>query len=121
MQRDEPHHQSKGPRERADLYRQGGRERPIHGREPSVRAVRIRAQPGRERRLAEPPRAEGRLPEECLERAAYAIDDDWSLTGEGTSCTGDVGRMRHAPQKWKMEGGGREDEIIDMIDTHTPL
>lgn len=49
VQRNESHHPSQGPRVGADLGRQGGRERALHGREPGLRAVWICARDGRER------------------------------------------------------------------------
>ncbi len=73
MLRDEPHHQSQRPRLGANLRRQGRRERPVHGGEPSLRAVRVRAGHGRGRRQSEQAGAEGRAGEECVEREFAAV------------------------------------------------
>jgi len=51
MLRHKPHHQSQRPRLRANLHRQSRRERPVHRREPDIRAMRIRAIAVRGRRL----------------------------------------------------------------------
>jgi hypothetical protein len=80
VQRNEPHHQSQGPRQRADQRRQGRREWPVHGREPGLCAVWLCALARRVRRLPQPPRPEGRLLEERLERQRCAIE---SLTPNG--------------------------------------
>ena len=75
----EPHHQGHRPRLGADLRRQGRRERAVHGREPDVCSLRIRARDGRERRQLEPAGAAGWFLEECVECAA--------LMGGGVWCT----------------------------------
>lgn len=74
MLRDEPHHQSQRPRLGPDLRGQGGRERAVHGGEPGVRAVRVRAGHGRGRRQSESVGAAGRAREECLERELAAVE-----------------------------------------------
>ena len=68
VQRHEPHNQGQGPRQRAAIHRQGRRERPLHWREPDVRAVRVRAVDGGGRRQLQPAGAEGRVPERGVER-----------------------------------------------------
>ena len=68
MQRNEPHNKSQRPRLRADLRGQSRRERPLLGREPGVRAVRVRPQPRRGRRQLQPAVSEGWVPEGRLER-----------------------------------------------------
>ena len=73
MQRDQSNHQSQRSRLRPDLHRQGRRERPLYGREPGVRALRVRAESGRERRCVESIGAEGWVLEECVECAAYEM------------------------------------------------
>ncbi len=74
MLRDQPHHQSQRPRLRADLCRQGGRERALHGGEPGLRAVRVRAGDGRGRRQFEPVGATGWAGEECVEWEFAAVE-----------------------------------------------
>lgn len=74
MLRDQPHHQSQGPRLGANLRRQSGRERPVHGGEPGVRAVRLRARHGRGGRQPEPAGAAGWAREERVEWEFAAVD-----------------------------------------------
>lgn len=85
MQRDQPHHQSQGPRLGADLGRQGRRERPLHGGEPHVRAVRVRQVERGVGRFAEPLGAAGWVFEECVECAADEIGAErgWNEGGKG--------------------------------------
>lgn len=73
MLRDEPDHQSQRPRLGANLRRQSGRERAVHGGEPGVRAVRLRAGDGRGRRQSESVGAEGWAGEECVEWELAAV------------------------------------------------
>lgn len=73
MLRDQPHHKSQRPRLGANLRRQGRRERPLHGGEPSLRAVRVREGHGRGRRQFESVGAAGRAGEECVEWKFAAV------------------------------------------------
>jgi len=59
MQRNEPHHQGERSRICATVSGQGRREWAVHGREPSLCVVRLRARHGRGRRLRKPAGAEG--------------------------------------------------------------
>lgn len=72
---DEPHHQSQRPRLGANLRRQGRRPRPVHGREPGLRPLRLRARHGRGRRQPQPARAAGRARQERLERELAAVKE----------------------------------------------